>query len=176
MDLRPIEEADLVKLWVYRNDPNIYSWCRQRDYISKESHYRWYKSLVDRDDVIMWAIREHVTDPVIGVCGLTDIDRVNSRAEFSLYIGPDYQGKGYATRALASLLDRAFKVENLNLVWGETFEGNPAYKIFEKLGMECEGVRQQFYYREGKYINALLYSITEEQWRSLGYSYSDSQR
>jgi RimJ/RimL family protein N-acetyltransferase len=165
MFLRPIEDSDLPHLKVWRNTEEIIKWTRQRDFISKEHHLKWYTSLASRSDIKMYSI---VLDSgtLVGVCGLTSIDRVNSRAEFSLYIGPENQQSGLGGKALALLLDKAFMIENLNLIWGESFEGNPAIKLFKKIGMVEEGTRRQFYFREGQYIDCHLFSITKEEWRN----------
>lgn len=103
----------------------------------------------------------------IGVCGLTSIDMTNRRAEFSLYLIPSYQGKHLGSKALTILLEHAFNNLGLMQVWGEVFEGNPAIESFEKLGFKRDGVRRDFYFRDGKFINANLISIKDDEWRSL---------
>jgi RimJ/RimL family protein N-acetyltransferase len=100
----------------------------------------------------------------VGVCGLTSLDFANRRAEFSLYIGPEHQQRGFGRRALATLLVHGFQNLGLNLIWGETFEGNHAAKMFESLGFKKEGTRRQFYWKDGRFIDAHLYSITRDEW------------
>ena|SRR3990167_134004 len=163
MKLRRIHSSDLNIMFEWRNDPRIYKWCRQYAPIQWESHVKWFESLVDRKDVDMFII-EDVPSQRVGVLGLTDIDNVNRRAEFSIYINPIDQGKGYGERALNELLKYSFNDRNLYSVWGETFANNPATKLFLKVGMREDGVRRNFYFREGKYINARLFSITSAEW------------
>jgi RimJ/RimL family protein N-acetyltransferase len=90
---------------------------------------------------------------------------VNQRAEFSLYIDPNFHKRGFGAAALRTLLSHGFMNQNLNVIWGETFEGNPAYDMFLKLGMKHEGTRRQFYYNEGNFIDAHLVSITKQEYR-----------
>jgi len=101
----------------------------------------------------------------VGVCGLTNIDQVNQSAEFSLYIDPAMHRKGYGKAALTTLLKVGFEHLNLNHIWGETFDGNPAMGMFASLGMKKEGTRRQFYYRDGKHIDCHLVSILRDEWR-----------
>jgi diamine N-acetyltransferase len=101
---------------------------------------------------------------LVGVVGLTGVDLVNRRGEFSCYIDPDKQGMGFGTRALKVLFAYGFDVLGLNLIWGETFQDNPAAKVFEKLGMTKHGVRPDFYFREGKFIDAHLYGLRRSEW------------
>ncbi len=102
----------------------------------------------------------------IGVCGLTSIDPINRRAEFSLYIDPEFQGNDLGKMSLSVLLTHGFRNLGLHLIWGEVFDGNPALQMFESLGFKKEGVRRDFYFRDGKYINAYLISMRNDEWKS----------
>ena len=153
--------VSIMREW--RNDFIIWKWCRQNDLISQDSHQKWADSLKDRNDVKMYSIKDE-NYGAVGICGLTDIDRVNQRSEFSLYISPKSHGKGYGKAALKTLLSHGFMNQNLNVIWGETFEGNPAYDMFLKLGMKHEGTRRQFYFKGGKHIDAHLVSMTRQEF------------
>lgn len=164
--LRRIKREDLTQLFEMRNDLAIYRWCRQHDVLHPQSHLAWYEKQAMDPTMSMYAIENNVSD-LIGVCGLTSIDYICRRAEFSLYIGEEYQGRGYGRKALKELLSKGFDDYNLNLIWGETFQENPAAFLFETIGMKHEGSRRQFYYKDGKYIDANLYSITRDEWNTL---------
>lgn len=163
--LAPVLNKQLGQMLVWRNNRQIWKWCRQNSTISEASHENWFRSLAGNTKIRMFSI---IADDgaFVGVCGLTDIDVINSRAEFSLYVGPEHQGKGHGKAALKTLIDHGFFDLNLNCIWGETFEGNPAAKMFESLGFKAEGIRRAFYFREGKYIDATLYSLLrgEQTW------------
>ena len=157
VELRPLSMADAEVARLWRNDEAIWKWCRQNDLISHHQQMEWYKRQGSDPQIKMYSI--YAANEFVGVCGLTSIDHVNSRAEFSLYIAPEHQRMGYARKALKCLLMHAFKNLGLNLVWGETFDGNPAAKMFEELGFKKEGTRREFYFKEGKRIDCHLYSI-----------------
>jgi len=101
----------------------------------------------------------------VGVCGLTSIDKHNQSAEFSLYIRPDRHRMGYGADALRLLLRHAFFDLNLNRIWGETYEGNPALAMFEKVGMKQEGRLRQTYFREGRFIDSIIVSMLRTEWQ-----------
>lgn len=162
--LRRLKREDLKDAFECRNDELIANWCRQYLPISWDHHVKWFESLEGRKDVEMFVIDHNGF--FAGVCGLTDIDYINSRAEFSLYIKRELQREKLGTKSLSGLLKVGFNRLNLNLIWGETFEGNPAIKMFEKVGMIKDGTRRQFYFRDGKYIDAHLYSITREEFNA----------
>ena len=167
ISLAAISRADLPKMLEWRNDYRIWQWCRQNDLINELSHEAWFERQARDPATRMYKLmlKTSGATSMIGVCGLTSIDWQNRRAEFSLYIGPAYQKIGAGKMALKLLLNHGFDNLGLNLIWGETFDGNPAARMFETLGFLKEGTRRQFYWRDGKYIDAHLYSMTQGEWR-----------
>lgn len=147
---------------VWRNDPKIWRWTRQNDLISYEDHQNWFDRQSRDPSIKMYRI---FRGPAwIGVAGFTSIDLHNRRAEFSLYIEPKSQGNGYSKPALKTLFYHGFKNMGLRSIWGETFEDNPAQKIFRDIGMHEDGKRRQFYYKDGEFCDAILFSILSEEF------------
>lgn len=166
IELRAISEYNLPDLLSWRNDERIYKWCRQRDLISEDEHQDWFDSLKSNPKIKMFEIHyiQPDTDELIGVCGLTDIDLYNQRAEFSLYIAPKFQEKGFGQMSLITLLKHGFKNYPLNVIYGECFDGNGAYKMFLDIGFKHEGTRRDFYFKNGKFIDARLVSIKRSEF------------
>lgn len=160
--LGPLNKRVWDVIWRWRNDPAVWRWCRQNTLISDMQQQRWIEAQDLDPRIKMFAV--YGAGDLVGVCGLTDIDQVNQRAEFSLYIAPEHQRKGYARKALTILLSHGFFDLNLNCIWGETFDTNPAAKLFEGLGMVKEGTRRDFYFRNGRFIDAHLYSLRRAEW------------
>lgn len=166
--LGPLSKVPQFQMLEWRNNPLIYKWCRQNKPLEDWEHEGWFASLPGRTDLKMYGIFSTQSNNVgvfafLGICGLTSIEHINSRAEFSLYIGPEHQKNGYGENALKTLCKHGFETLNLNSIWGESFDGNPAIKTFEKLGFKKEGTRRQFYFREGKYIDAHIYSLLRSE-------------
>ena len=160
--LSPILKEYSPQLFSWRNDENIFKWCRQVDLLTEVGHEKWMQSHQLDKSIKMYAILNERSD-LIGVCGLTDIDLINQRAEFSLYIGPEFQKKGYAKEALELLIETGFSRYPLKTIWGETFDKNPACNMFLSMGFTYEGLRRNFYFKNGKHIDAHLVSITREE-------------
>lgn len=171
ISLAPLSPEDSALAFNWRNNPAIFKWCRQNDFLNLPNHEKWFRSQFEDKSVKFYAIKlteKRIFEDgsvfnnlisTIGVAGLTSIDLINQRAEFSLYIGPENHGKGYGKEALKALVRHGFNILPLNIIWGETYEGNPAYKMFEDVGFKKEGTRREFYCREGKFVDAHLYSI-----------------
>jgi RimJ/RimL family protein N-acetyltransferase len=156
-----------LSLNAIRNKEEIRKWCRQIGLIDDTQQDAWHKKISSDPTIRMYAIKdiEASNNRIVGVCGLTDIDHVNQRAEFSCYIFPDQHRKGYASEALLVLFQHGFNDLNLNMIWGETFEDNPAYYLFKyKLHMTEEGIRRNFYFKNGRFINAYLLSISRKEF------------
>lgn len=156
------KEKDLLIGW--RNNPSIYKWCRQNDLINPAEHDSWFDSVQKDKTIRMYLVRTDAEKP-IGVCGLTSIDLINQRAEFSLYIEPDHHGKGLGKDALQLLVWHGFNAYPLQVIWGESFDGNPAIDTFKEVGFKKEGTRRDFYYRDGKHLDAHLFSIKRQEFK-----------
>ena len=161
--LGPLRRENIQEYFLARNDRTVWQWCRQFDLLTEDGHEAWFNSVQLSHKIRMYEILKNEDIPV-GVCGLTDIDHVNQRAEFSVYTFPKRRGNGFGGLALKTLLTHGFKNLNLNRIWGETFDGNPASEVFCKLGFQLEGTRKDFYFRDGKFIDAHLYSMGRDQW------------
>lgn len=155
------DDNEILRLW--RNDYQIWKHCRQHDLINERQQHNWFEIQAKDQNTRMYGVYVD-NEELIGVCGLTTIDWIARKAEFSLYIAPEYQGGGFASKALKTLFNHGFSNLNLNLIWGETFNGH-AHKVFEHLGMVTEGVRRDFYFKDGKYLDATLISVRRSEWK-----------
>lgn len=162
VSLRRLQECDKVKIYQWRNDRSIWKWCRQTSLIHWANHCRWFDKQSQDASISMFGIFR--CDVLVGVCGFTDIDHLNRRAEFSLYVGIEHQRKGYATAALKTLFHHGFADLNLRTIWGETMGGNPAFHLFQNFGMTHDGARRSFYYKDGEYLDAHMLSMTREEF------------
>jgi len=169
MILHQIRLEHLLDMFNARNDPRIMRWTRQSEPLTWAQHCAWFFRLDSKVDD-MYVINHD--KKFVGVCGITNIDERHHHGEFSLYIIPEMQGQRLGKQALIKLLDHGFTTRNLHVIWGETFEGNPARKLFESLGMLSEGKRREFYLKNNTWTDAYIYSLTKEDygqcsWRDL---------
>lgn len=164
--LAPLDRGSAIAARHWRNDPDIMRWCRQRRPVSEAEQERWYEAQSKDQTIQMYLVLDEQNVPA-GVCGFTDIDPWNRRAEFSLYIRPGKQKRGLGGNALKTLFTHGFKDLGFRVIWGETFHGNPAESLFQRLGMVKEGTRREFYFKNDEILDAHLYSLLEREWRHL---------
>lgn len=149
-----------------RNDERIRRWCRQHTLIDERQQEAWFAAQSADPTIEMFEIVNDVEEPV-GVCGLTDINHVCQRAEFSLYVMPYYQGSSFGRMALKTLVRWGFDELNLNMIWGETVGDNPAEITFEQVGFEHTGYRPAMYYKGGKWQDSQIWCLLRSTWQSL---------
>ena len=75
------------------------------------------------------------------------------RAEVACYLGREFEGKGYATRAVRRLIEYAFETGGSE-VWVKIVEGNKSQRILERIG----GFNQTYSLRLATGQNVLYFS------------------
>jgi RimJ/RimL family protein N-acetyltransferase len=159
---------ELARKW--RNQREVWRWCRQNTLISSSDQERWNQRIATDPTIKMFGIEIYKNinstsdDLKVGVCGFTSISMGNRNAEFSLYIAPQFQGNGYGKDALKALLTHGFIDFGFKRIWGEVFDGNPAKKIFESLGMVHEGTLRKSYWKDGRFIDSHIVSMLNSEF------------
>lgn len=107
---------------------------------------------------------------MIGSCGFFKLDGRNRSSEFGIMIGDkSYWNKGLGTEAVHLLVQHGFNTLNLNRIYLRVFENNPrAIRAYEKAGFTHEGRLRQAEFKDGKYIDLLVMSILEDEFRAIG--------
>jgi len=167
--LNRIQPTEMHLIKCNRNSFNIRKWCRQKDLIHDAEQNLWFERQMQDPSIEMYSI----LDPnslIIGVCGLTGIDKHNRNAEFSLYIFNTSHRRGFGRKALKTLFNHGFWNLGLNMIWGESFDQNPARILFKDIGMTEDGKKRQAYYKHGEFIDSYFYTVTMAEWEKMPYS------
>lgn len=169
VSLGTLDGAHKEKIRGWRNDPLVSRYNRQIGLISEAHHSSWFDNLENNKCVLMYGVFAHspeagVPNELVGVCGLTGINYIHQRAEFSLYICPKRQRHGLGKPALETLLDHGFQDLNLHKIEGECLRPNHAMKMFLKMGFHHEGTKRGHYYKAGKFWDADIFSILRSEW------------
>ena len=170
-------DIDFAHARIARNHREIFKWCRQNTLIDKDQQDEWSYKISNDGKIKMFSVQKLTAQAIgpdtsgvlahqIGVCGLTSIDHLNQTAEFSLWIDTPHTRRGHGKDALYCLFRHGFEDFNLNRIWGETYDGNKALDLFLEMGMKIEGIQRQAYFREGKFIDAILVSMLRSEWKN----------
>lgn len=168
VNLRAIKREDIEQLRRWRNLPEVLSMVREYRQIGEIHQERWFESLTDDRDQVLFSILRGADGSLLGVTGLTYINWVYRHGEISIIINPDESNKGYGTEALQMTLRHGFQTLNLHMICGEIYEFNITNRhVFEKVGFHEDGKLRHNYYWNGKYYDSIFYSILQEEWLGL---------
>lgn len=165
--LRPMERADIPRLWEFAQDMELGLVTgadgRPTSLAAVERMYdsQWADPSAD---AVRWAIEAH--DLLIGGAELTRIDWRNRSAELAVWIGDRaYRQRGCGTDAMRLALNYAFKLLGLNRVsYLAAASNEAAVEAYKQIGFRDEGRMRQAVYRDGRYLDVVMLGILREEW------------
>jgi [ribosomal protein S5]-alanine N-acetyltransferase len=94
----------------------------------------------------------------IGIHPLPMIERKN--AEMGYWLGQAYWNKGIITRAIGQMVEYGFAHFDINRIFARPFGTNIAsQRVLEKAGFQLEAKFEKTFYKNGQYIDELIYAI-----------------
>lgn len=131
---------------------------------------RWFPIINDRevdDSIRFWlsyiaqgcAITAEIEGKPVGMANLylQPFEKLKHQTLFVICVHPEMRGKGIGGALLHYLIDLArekFKIELLHL---EVYEGNPAIRLYERLGFKEYGRHKKFLKEpDGTYLTKIL--------------------
>ena len=173
LEIRPATEADGPATWRYRRQESVALWITSAQPDSE--HYladftepaRLAKTLVIEFDGRVIGDLMLAIEDAWAQAEVTDRARA-VQAELGWSLDPAYEGKGYATEAVAELIRICFEELHLRRVLAQCFAGNlPSWRLMERVGMrrESQDVRGSLH-RSGEWLDGLAYALLADEWRS----------
>ena len=165
--LRMMTEKDTENIVKWRNSPFIMENFIYRTPLTEEAHLNWYYNRVKPGDVVQFIIVDTETNEDVGSVYLRDIDYLNKKCEYGIFIGEEsYLGKGIGSKAAQLVLDYAFEELNLNRVFLRVFAKNiRAIKSYENVGFKYEGTFRDDVIIEGLPYDMVFMAILRDDWK-----------
>ena len=167
--LREITQHDVKLINKWRNDKMLIQTLGSPfRYVNLETEEQWFHNyMLHRDTQVRCSICKDVTNEMIGVIYLLNIDNVSRSAEIAVMIGEsEHQNKGYGSLAIDEILDHAFNNLNLNRVTLTVLEDNMrALQVYRKIGFKQEGLMRDALYKNGKYVSLVMMSILQREYK-----------
>jgi RimJ/RimL family protein N-acetyltransferase len=151
----------------WMNDPAVTATIELNFGVTRREEEAFFERLETRRETDMvWAVLDEL-ERHIGFIGLHAIQWRHRSATGGLVLGErDAWGRGYATEAVHTRTRFAFDQMGLHRIEGHSI--NPAMcRVYEKCGYRREGVARQKLWRDGGWVDAILYAILEEDYRLL---------
>jgi aminoglycoside 6'-N-acetyltransferase len=131
-----------------------------KEYIDKQKSHRGF----EKDKYCDLGIERKADGKVIGLVGLMCTDHRQGLIGWGL--GIHYRGAGYATEAARSLITYGFTELGLHRIYAKTSHANTAsWKVMERLGMREEARFREAEFREGEWIDLLVYAVLDDEWQ-----------
>ena len=102
----------------------------------------------------------------VGYTALRDINHITRSAEFSIFIEPQEQGKGYGKRGLHDIVEYGFGTINLNRIYADVFSFNKAYKLYIDFGFKLDGIHRDGCFKKGRFWDVYFISLLKREWKN----------
>ena len=166
--LRPFEKSDLGKCKQWINDPEIATALLRVLPVSMYEHINWYEKIIADQTTLTFAIETIENEKYIGNLGLRNIDWINRKGRFWIYLDKTEWGKGYGKEAISLLLKYTFNSLNLNKIYLDVASFNQrAIKVYDSIGFSTEGVLREDFYTDGSYVDVFRMAILKREFSTI---------
>ena len=157
--LRPFRDSDLAGLVKYANNYNIAKYLTNQfpHPYTEEDGRKFISNVTNSDPVNVFAIEVNgEAAGAIGIFPQSDIHEKN--AEMGYWLAEPYWGKGIVTRAIGQIVEYGFKTFDISRIYARPFATNRAsQRVLEKAGFTCEARLKNALYKNGSYMDELIY-------------------
>lgn len=155
MTVRMSKESDgkLLKKWLMV--PEVLRWFPMDTEREVDDSIRIWMNYIKQDAA--YTIEESGKPIGMAVLYLQPLKRLKHQTLFAIVIDPNYRGKGYGTMLCKAVEQEAREKHGITNLHLEVYEGNPAEKLYKRLGFVEYG-RHPGFLKEmsGEYINKIM--------------------
>ncbi len=152
--LRPLSSSDAGELFRLLSGSNVVDTLVYDEPESEEELHGSLETRLEMADAGLlrsFTILEKSTGTVIGSIRLK-YDLRLQRGEIGLWLGKEFQGRGYGSEAISQVTEQGFEQLGLKRIDAQIFAGNAASrKAFENNGFTLERTEQQSILKQGRY-------------------------
>lgn len=166
INLRALEPEDLAFLYQIENNESFWEVSHTQTPFSKyvlkqyleNAHLDIYES-----KQLRLLIEEKSTKKQLGMIDLFDFNPQHKRAGVGILIHPDFQKKGFASEALALLINYSFSHLQLHQLFANiTLDNDRSLVLFKKHNFVKIGVKKDWILSEGKFKDEVLFQLIKE--------------
>ncbi len=130
---------------------------------------RWFPMCDERevdDAVRVWVgygkMQAAITATIDGIpCGMANLyiqpyQKLSHQCLFSIIVDKEHRGKGVGRRLLDDLIKMGKERFHLEILHLEVYEGNPAIKLYRRMGFKEYGRQKHFIKDRGKYTGKIF--------------------
>ena len=159
-ELRDWKMSDLQSLVEHANNYNIAKWLtNQFPYPYDEKAGEAYINAVLSDNPRkIFAI--DINGEAVGSIGVFPQSDIHEKsAEIGYWLSEKYWGNGIMAKAITEVFEYGFKTFDIARVFARPFSTNKgSQRVLEKAGFELEAILKKALYKDGEYLDELIYS------------------
>ncbi len=167
IQVREIIEEDVPVINQWRNDPEVMQYLtNQFRYIGLQADRNWFAYYQQhRNEAVRLAILDEGS--FVGTVQLTQIDRMNQQAEYSIMIGEKkHQSKGLGRQATQAILKHGFFDLNLHRIYLTVLPDNErAIRLYESIGFQREGIYRRSLFKDGQFVDVMGMSLLRDEYQ-----------
>ena len=162
--IRKWELSDIDNLVQYANNFQIARWLTNafpHPYNRQDGEFFIQSSSV-QDPLTNFAI--DVDNEAVGGIGLTVQTDIHCKnAEMGYWLAESYWGKEIVPAAIQLIVDYGFKTFDINRIFARPFGNNlKSQRVLEKSGFSLEARLEKTLYKNGEYMDEIIYAIRNE--------------
>lgn len=165
--LRPITMADTALIVKWRNTDRVRKNFIHQEAFTEEGHEAWMRTKVASGEVAQFIICERESGRPLGSVYFRNIDPLQKKAEYGIFIGEDgWAGKGIGTETARLAVDYARDVLKLHKLMLRVFADNiAAIKSYRHAGFVQEALLKDEIRQDGQYRDMVLMAVLFEENR-----------
>lgn len=158
--LRPFRDSDLTSLVKYANNYNIARFLTNQfphPYTEKDGR-NFISNVANNNPANVFAIE--VNGEAAGAIGIFPQSDIHEKtAEMGYWLAEPFWGNGIATRAIVKMVEYGFQTFDITMIFARPFSTNSAsQRVLEKAGFVCEARLKNALYKNGVYMDELIYT------------------
>lgn len=165
VSFREIEEGDLSFIQSLRNDFSTWSQLGDPRPLKPGLQKKWLEGLGGSGDRFYF-IATTAEDGPVGLIRMDEYDPFHRSIRIGTDVLPALRGKGLGNRIFSAIEKYAFDYLGVHRVWLLVLESNKkARGLYSKRLFRQEGKMREAIYRDGKFINYVIMSLLEADYR-----------
>jgi UDP-4-amino-4,6-dideoxy-N-acetyl-beta-L-altrosamine N-acetyltransferase len=100
IELRKVTAEDILKIYEWRNHPQVRRWMLNDKEISWEEHEKFWEHMLNKEEPAFIIIFNNVD------CGVIRLTKINEEtAEIDIFISPEFQGRGIGSEVIKKIVN-----------------------------------------------------------------------
>ena len=167
--IRPLSAEDKKSVFKYRSDSetNKYQGWIPKKIEDVEVFFGKVSNEINVPETwFQFVILEQETEILIGDIGIHFMDSENKQVEIGCTLNKDYQGKGYATESLKTIIDYLIHTLHKHRVIASIDPRNSdSIRLVKRLGFRKEAHFVESLFLNGKWQDDLVFALLAREWK-----------